>query len=178
MKILPITTNNNYNKPIVSKGCVSAQIEDMISGMAHSCRENVQYHSLFNRDAASNYLKYAEVAENVLYNLKTIMLQYTPGSVLRAKQSAKYPQKLRFYISENASNYKRIIGDFYKDKNDSIGNIQRMAEFTDKLAKENPYETNLKFRMNAKQEYSKADCFAPEKESIIIEDELKEYNLP
>ena len=176
MKILPITTNNN--KPVVSKGCVSAQVEDMIKEMACSCRENVQYHSLFNRDIASNYLKYAEAAENVLYNLETIMLQYSKGSVLRAKQSAKYPQNLRFYISENASYYKRIIGDFYKDKNDSVGNIKRLVEFTDKLTKENPYETNLKFRMNTRPEYNKADFFAPEKESIIIEDELKEYNLP
>lgn len=178
MKILPITANNNYNKPIVSKGCVSAHVEDMIKGMAHSCRENVQYHSLFNRDAASNYLKYAEAAENVLYNLETIMLQYSKGSVLRARQSAKYPQKLRFYISENASNYKHIIGDFYKDKNDSVGNIKRLVEFTDKLAKENPYETNLKFKMFEKEQNKGVEKFLPEKESIIIEDELKEYNLP
>ena len=46
-----------------------------------------------------------------------------------------------------------------------------MTEFTDNFVKENPFETNLKFRMNAKQGQSGADYFIPENENIIIEDE-------
>ncbi|MBR6126121.1 hypothetical protein IKQ21_00385 [bacterium] len=177
MKVLPITTNDKYNKPIVSKGFVSAPIETMIKNMATSCRENVQYHSLFNREVASNYMKYAETAENILYNLRTIMLHYSVGSVLKAKKSVKHPQKLRFYISENASDYKRILGDVYQDKNDITGNITRMAEFTDKFAKENPFETYLKFKLLAKEPNSQTANFLPEKESLIIEDELREYSI-
>ena len=177
MKILPITTNNNYNKPVVSKGGVSAQIQTMMRDMVNSCRDNAQYHRFFNQDVASNYQKYSQTADNVLFNLNQLMLQYPVNSVLRMAQSVKYPQKLRFYISSIKSHYHRILGDVYIDKNDVKGNIKRMTEFTDKFANENPFETNLKFRMNAKKGQDGADYFLPEKEIIIIEDELKEYNI-
>ena len=178
MKVLPITTNKVQNKPIASKGGISAGMKDMIKNMASSCRESAQYQSIFNRSAADKYMKYADVADTVLFNLETVMKQYPADSVLRVKQSTKAPNNFRFFIEYYASHYKHIIGDISFDDNNKFHNIKLLADFTSKIAKENSFETNLKFRTGARPEYNKADYFAPEKESIIIEDELREYSLP
>lgn len=181
MKILPIQNNNYQSQNISSKGYVSNEIKHTLRNYAQKYDDglNLMY---MKKDKYPLRIKMfegykkdaAQYAENLIKNLRTIMSMFGKSCVLNWYSSETIPNVKRFVIESKDSNYKHICGDVtikdldYGDDFTAIDNFSRS-----KLAKINPYETNLKFmQMYAPKSITDADNFSAEKDIWFISDKL------
>lgn len=178
MKVTPITNNNYPNNNPSCKGYVS---NNVTWGLNAYCRKYNRYIELaktnpykysalidYWENAAENISKYTD---NIIQNMKTIMLRFGKSCMLEWHDSKKDPLKQIFTIESDDSDYIHVCGDVQLE-NIPYSDLTIVDKFsTGTLAKINPYETNLKFRTMRNHD-TYADTFAPEKNFWFVEDKL------
>jgi len=167
MKISAITPySQNQNYKINTKGKLSGDAQLMVEDICYNFIDKLKKTPNESTIKRAFFDQYVKRTKNMIENLKTIMLRFPQTAVLDFQASKQGFN--RFYIHSPESSYKYIVGDIKPES--KFKDIENLEKITDKLAKVNPYETNLKFKM-FKHEFAK-DSFAPEKDIILIEDAL------
>jgi len=181
MKIAPITNNN-----ISLKGSVDSKVVKLIGSYPVTLNANSKLAEKFPKELphlpvifAGECMKASRYALNIIKNLETIMSRFGKSCQLTYETSKKNPALHRFMIKSNDSDYVETCGTIALPKKDYEKDMETLDKFTDKLAKTDPYETNLKFKVMQhpdRNSFIKSDTFAPEKEIAFIEDELVSMN--
>ena len=180
MQITPITNNN-----VSLKGSVDSRVVKLIGSYSETLKRNSELAKKFPKEFphlpkifAGEGMKASRYALNIIKNLETIMSRFGKTCSLTYEVSKKNPALHRFMIVSKDSDYVATCGTVVLRKKDYDEDLENLDKFTEKFAKTDPNETNLKFRiMRQGNLYDyKTDNFAPEKQICFIEDELVPMN--
>ena len=176
MKITPITNNN-----MSSKGRVDTKISALLNSYPEQFtkQEALVYKSIKQYpNLTTIYTQAGKIASicanNILKNWEAIMSRFGKSCVLTFETSKKNPEKHYFMIKSDDSDYVENLEILNLPQKIYNDDLRVFDNFTNNLAKINPYEINLKFRTMRKPNLYDftADSFAAEKEIPFIEDEL------
>lgn len=178
MKVLPITNGGFQNGDLSCKGFVSGNVKyglnsyvrNFSNAIEHAETNPVKYSNLINFFICRSEFakKYAAI---IIKNMETVMSRFGRSCELEWHSSKKEPLKQIFTIESTDSYYKHICGELIL-QNLYAQDLAAINTFTNEtLAKINPYETNLKFKIMSNHD-NYADNFAPEKEFWFPEDNL------
>jgi len=160
MKILPITNNNN-----TFHGSLSNKTGNLVLGMGS------HFNNSFNGTSIVTQRYALAMRMALVYdNLHTIMERCAHGAELTFEKLNNGIH--RFFIQHPESNYKYMVSDILlSERHNKAEDVDKIEDMVNVLSKVNPFELNLKFKLQSKPN-ALDSSFVPDKSYVNIEDRL------